>query len=209
MQSQKVMSTSRDAEYASAVQRAAAASMARRRNTQEIAQTPPAGLSDNSGEDMRPDLALVMEQRVAMVARLEELERERLTLPAPTGTTFGPGTTETRALVPTTRAAKVFRSPSMRMTHVRPMEVDDLHDVFGTESRVRNASVRTERRVLRKEQQQHFQQLASAREGLRVAAEAQGMQLRAVEEAQETHKADHELLSKLRTDNYSRLNGTC
>ena len=139
---------------------------------------------------MRPELALVMEQQAAMVARLEELERERLTLPAPTGSTFGPGRSESRALVPAMRAAETLRSPSMRMTHVRPMEVDDLHDVFGTESRVSNASVRTERRALRQEQQQHFQQLAAAREGLRVAAEVQGMQLRAVAEAQETQQAE-------------------
>uniref|UniRef100_A0AAV1TRY6 Uncharacterized protein n=1 Tax=Peronospora matthiolae TaxID=2874970 RepID=A0AAV1TRY6_9STRA len=70
MQSQKVMSPSRGVEYASAVQRAAAALMARRRNTQEVAQTTPAGSSDNSGEDMRPELALVMEQQDAMEQRL-------------------------------------------------------------------------------------------------------------------------------------------
>ena len=70
------------------------------------------------------------------------------------------------------------------------MEVDDLHNVFGTESRVRNVSVRTERRALRQEQQQHLHQLAAAREGMRVAAEAQGMQLRAVADAQETQQAE-------------------
>uniref|UniRef100_A0AAV1UQK3 Uncharacterized protein n=1 Tax=Peronospora matthiolae TaxID=2874970 RepID=A0AAV1UQK3_9STRA len=36
--------------------------MARRRNTQEAAQTPAVGSSDNSEDDMRPDLALVTEQ---------------------------------------------------------------------------------------------------------------------------------------------------
>uniref|UniRef100_A0AAV1UMB7 Uncharacterized protein n=1 Tax=Peronospora matthiolae TaxID=2874970 RepID=A0AAV1UMB7_9STRA len=164
--------------------------MARRRNTQEVAQTRPAGSGGNSGEYMRTEFALVMEQQAAMVARLEELEREQLTLLAPTGTTFGPVRTETRALVPTTRAAETFRSPFMQMTHVRPMEVDDLHDVFKTESIVRSASVGTERRALRQvQQQQHFRKIAGAREGLRVAAEAQGMQLRAVAEAQETQQA--------------------
>ena len=56
------------------------------------------------------------------------------------------------------------------------MEVDDLHDVFGTESRVRNASVKTERRVLRQEQQQHYLNFAAVHEGLQAAAEARDMQ---------------------------------
>lgn len=56
------MSPSRDDEYANAVQRVAAALMARRRNTQGSAQTPPTGSSDNSGECMQLELALVMEQ---------------------------------------------------------------------------------------------------------------------------------------------------
>ena len=148
---QKVMSprNSSDDEHVTAVQRVATASIARRRNAQLAAQTPPFGSSDNSGEGMRPELALGMEQQAAMVARLEELERERMTLPSPTGKTFGPASSmESRVIVPATRPAATFRSPSMRMTHVRPMEVDDLHDVFGTESRVCNASVRTERRAL-------------------------------------------------------------
>ena len=45
-------------------------------------------------------------------------------------------------------------------------------------------------RALRQEQQQHLQQLAAEREGLRFAEEAQGMQLRAVAEAQETQQAE-------------------
>ena len=133
-----------DGEHATELQRAAAASIARRRNAQFAVQKPPAGSSDNSGEGMRPELALVMEQQATTVARLEELEREGLTLPPSTGTTFGPARRmESRAVVPARRPAAMFRSPSTRITHVRPMEVDDPHDVFDTESRVRNASVRT------------------------------------------------------------------
>uniref|UniRef100_A0AAV1V4M4 Uncharacterized protein n=1 Tax=Peronospora matthiolae TaxID=2874970 RepID=A0AAV1V4M4_9STRA len=45
-----------------------------------------------------------MEQQAAIFARLEEIERERLKLPAPTGTAFGPGRAESRAPVPTTIA---------------------------------------------------------------------------------------------------------
>ena len=145
---QKVMSprNSSDDQQVTAVQRAAAASIARRRNAQLAAQMPSAGSSDNSGECMRPELALVMEQQATMFAKTEELERERMMLPSPTGTTFVPASSmESRAIVPATRPAATFRSPSMRMTHVRPIEVNDLHDVLGTESRVRNASVRTER----------------------------------------------------------------
>uniref|UniRef100_A0AAV1V3E1 Uncharacterized protein n=1 Tax=Peronospora matthiolae TaxID=2874970 RepID=A0AAV1V3E1_9STRA len=78
----------------------------------------------------------------------------------------------------------------MRTTNLRPTEVDDLHDVFRTESRLRNASFRAKRRALRQEQQQNLQQLAGAREGLRDAAEAQGMQLRVVAEAQMRQFAD-------------------
>ena len=89
---QKVMSprNSSDDQQVTAVQRAAAASIARRRNAQLAAQMPSAGSSDNSGECMRPELALVMEQQATMFARLEELERERMMIPSPTGTTFGP-----------------------------------------------------------------------------------------------------------------------
>uniref|UniRef100_A0AAV1TGN7 Uncharacterized protein n=1 Tax=Peronospora matthiolae TaxID=2874970 RepID=A0AAV1TGN7_9STRA len=54
----------------------------------------------------------------------------------------------------------------MRMTHVRPMEVDDQHDMFGTEYRVRDVSLRTKRRALRQKQQQHCPEIAAAREGL-------------------------------------------
>uniref|UniRef100_M4BT79 RxLR effector candidate protein n=1 Tax=Hyaloperonospora arabidopsidis (strain Emoy2) TaxID=559515 RepID=M4BT79_HYAAE len=109
---------SSDDEHVTAVQRVATASIARRRNAQLAAQTPPAGSSDNSGEGMRPELALVMEQQATIVARLEELERERMILPSPTATSFGPASSmESRVIVPATRPAATFRSPSMRMTH--------------------------------------------------------------------------------------------
>ena len=78
----------------------------------------------------------------------------------------------------------------MHMTHVRPLEVDDLHDVFGTDSRVRDASFRTERRALRRHQQQHYHEFVAARDGLRVVAEAQGMQLRAAAEAHKVQRAE-------------------
>ena len=51
-----------------------------------------------------------------------------------------------------------------------------LHEGFGTESRVRNASVRTERQALRQEQQQHYPEFAVAREGLRAEFHAQNIQ---------------------------------
>uniref|UniRef100_M4C3Y0 Uncharacterized protein n=1 Tax=Hyaloperonospora arabidopsidis (strain Emoy2) TaxID=559515 RepID=M4C3Y0_HYAAE len=83
--------------------------MARRRNKQNAAHTPPAGSSDDSGKGMRPDLALMMEQQAVMVTRLEELERERLELLPPTGETFGPiDTTRSRAIVPALRATATF-----------------------------------------------------------------------------------------------------
>uniref|UniRef100_A0AAV1V7T7 Uncharacterized protein n=1 Tax=Peronospora matthiolae TaxID=2874970 RepID=A0AAV1V7T7_9STRA len=144
------MSPNKGDKFANSVLRAAAASMARRSKTQRAAQTPPAGSSDHSSEEMRPELDLMMEQQAAMVSRLEELEQRRLELPRIAGNTFEPvDTTRSRATVPVLRPTATFRSPSMRMTHVRPMEVDDLHDMLGTESRVRDASVRTERRALR------------------------------------------------------------
>ena len=97
------MSPSRGDEYANTVQRAAAALMARRRNTQGAAQTPPSGSNDNNVEFMRLELVFVMDQQAAMVTWLEELERERLKLPPPTGETFELiDTTRSRAIVPVT-----------------------------------------------------------------------------------------------------------
>uniref|UniRef100_A0AAV1U4D2 Uncharacterized protein n=1 Tax=Peronospora matthiolae TaxID=2874970 RepID=A0AAV1U4D2_9STRA len=144
-----------------------------------------------------------MEQQDTMEARLEELETERLTLLAPTGTTFGPVRTETRALVPTTRAAETYRSPSMQMTHVRHVEVDDLHDIFGTESRVRSASVGTEKRALRLvQQQQHFRKL---RVRVKACESPQKPKACSCEQWQKHirhSKQSSELIFKLCTDNY-------
>ena len=50
----------------------------------------PESLSSNSGEGIRPELVIMMEQQAALMYRVEELEVHRLTLPYPIDLTFRP-----------------------------------------------------------------------------------------------------------------------
>jgi hypothetical protein len=165
--------------FGDAMQRALAASRAARRATEANARQTSAPSSEDSAGVLGPEVAIVMAQQAALAARVEAIERERLTLalPAPTGQTFGP---QELAVVPTTAApttpAPITQLRLVRQARPGPMEVDDLADMFGVESRIRENSLRTERRALRQERQQHYGEYAAAQERLQVAAQAQAQQ---------------------------------
>ena len=101
----------------------------------------PESLSSNSGEGIQPELVIMMEQQAALMTRVVKLEVQKLTLPDPTGLTFGPEEMPARGehLMLIEAVPIGFGAVS-----ARPMDVDDLGDIFGTESRVHDASVRTQ-----------------------------------------------------------------
>ena len=57
---------------------------------EEPFRSTPESSSSYSGEGLRTELVIMMEQQDALIAWVEELEVPRLTLPNPTGLTFGP-----------------------------------------------------------------------------------------------------------------------
>uniref|UniRef100_A0AAV1TRQ1 Uncharacterized protein n=1 Tax=Peronospora matthiolae TaxID=2874970 RepID=A0AAV1TRQ1_9STRA len=104
-----------------------------------------------------------------MMARVEELEVQRLTLPDPTALTFGLEERPVRG----EHLRMIEATPQeVKAVSARHLDVDDLGDLSGTGSRVHDASLRTQRQALRQEQQKHCTEYACARMALHAASDA-------------------------------------